>query len=660
MRGSKVMKSKTHIRFLSLMLVVVVSISTAIANEGNCLLKIVAANDLAKTASVYIDGKLEGTLESGELTIFDLDVGNHIITLDGELIEKHELEVVFQSTYESKRIDLEANPGKRAVRITSEPSNALIRIDNEWLEQKTPWQIILEAGKTYEIELSIERHGNKIEALEILEKGGILVLDITIPEATSPQEPRLINPSDGATDLTAGEVNLEWESFDSGLEFEVEFNGEVHKTQNTVFPVELYERGREYTWKVTAINEFAKRSSSERFSFTTVPNAPPDEPSYLFPGNATDNYPDALILQWECKDPDEDSLTYDVTLGIGDDLTVEETGILSTKLLVSELKTGTQYFWKVIAKDDFGGIAEGPLWTFSTENCASKEELKAGSLFEIETNKDVSSQIESLKEKIVSLEWGLEEIKNIIRENTKAAKNTLTSAIPTLSLVSSASEEIYFSEEEGSGVRIGVESDFKGHSIIHDSDILVILNELYSLKATKISLNGKRILPYTYVRCVGSTAIVDGEPTQMTPMVIEVLGDYDYLVSGLSLLQEAFRGREIDMTFLPLEYILIPASTYNDSGFRHELVSITYALFLSGIEKVKLVAGSHEIISSGQRAELEVDWPLDFDTVYFLTVLEDSAELIGSARVNASTSSRYIPIISESGETKGSVRIDLK
>jgi hypothetical protein len=143
-------------------------------------------------------------------------------------------------------------------------------------------------------------------------------------------------------------------------------------------------------------------------------------------------------------------------------------------------------------------------------------------------------------------------------------------------------------------------------------------------------------------------------------MVIEVLGDYDYLVSGLSLLQEAFRGREIDMTFLPLEYILIPASTYNDSGFRHELVSITYALFLSGIEKVKLVAGSHEIISSGQRAELEVDWPLDFDTVYFLTVLEDSAELIGSARVNASTSSRYIPIISESGETKGSVRIDLK
>ncbi|GEM_PF-6493048 len=654
------MKSKTHIRFLSLMLVVVVSISTAIANEGNCLLKIVAANDLAKTASIYVNGKLEGTLESGQLTVFDLDVGTHKVTLDGQIIEKQEYEATFQHAYESVRIDLGAHPAKRAVRIISKPSDALIRIDDEWLEQKTPWQIILEAGKTYEIELLIERHGNKIEALEILEKGGILILDITIPEATSPQEPRLISPSNGATDLTAGEVNLEWESFDSGLEFEVEFNGEVYKTQNTVFPVELHERGREYTWKVTAINEFGKRSSSEEFSFTTVPNAPPNKPSYLFPGNATDNYPDALILQWECEDPDGDSLTYDVILGIGDDLIVEETGILSTKLLVSELKTGKQYFWKVIAKDDFGGVAEGPLWTFSTENCTSKEELKAGSLFEIETNKEISSQIEALKEKIVSLERGLEEIKNIVRENTKAAKNTLTSAIPTISLVNSSSDEIYFSEEEGGGVRIRVESGFKGNSIIHDSDILMILNELYSLKATKISLNGKRILPYTYVRCVGSTAIVDGEPTQMTPMVIEVLGDYDYLVSGLDLLQEAFRGREIDMTFLPLEYILIPASTYNDPGFRHGLVSITYVLFPSGIEKVKLVAGSYEITSSGGRAELEVDWPLDFDTIYFLTVHEDNAELIGSARINASTSSRNIPIVSEGGETKGFVRIELK
>ncbi len=92
----------------------------------------------------------------------------------------------------------------------------------------------------------------------------------------------------------------------------------------------------------------------------------------------------------------------------------------------------------------------------------------------------------------------------------------------------------------------------------------------------------------------------------------------------------------------------------------HKVVSITYALFSSGIDKVKLVAGTHEIISSGQRAELEVDWPLDFDTVSLWSLFEESTEFIGAARVTASSSSRNIPVVSESGETKGSIRIELK
>ena len=92
----------------------------------------------------------------------------------------------------------------------------------------------------------------------------------------------------------------------------------------------------------------------------------------------------------------------------------------------------------------------------------------------------------------------------------------------------------------------------------------------------------------------------------------------------------------------------------------HKVVSIAYALFLSEVEKVKLVAGSHEIISSGQRAELEVDWPLDFDTVSIWAVLEDSAEFIGAARVTASSSSRNIPVVSEDGSTKGVIRIELE
>ncbi|WP_099829065.1 DUF881 domain-containing protein [Mesotoga sp. Brook.08.105.5.1] len=167
---------------------------------------------------------------------------------------------------------------------------------------------------------------------------------------------------------------------------------------------------------------------------------------------------------------------------------------------------------------------------------------------------DYSTQIEGIRGKIVSLEWQVEELKTLVESSMVDVKNAVSGTV-----VSNSPRSVFYEEEVGKGVRIRIESGFKGSSIIHDSDILMILNEIYALRATKISLNGKRVLPYTYVRCVGATVIIDGEPTQITPIVIEVLGDYDYLVSGLGLLKEFFKGREIDMTFLPLEFITIPA-----------------------------------------------------------------------------------------------------
>jgi len=167
---------------------------------------------------------------------------------------------------------------------------------------------------------------------------------------------------------------------------------------------------------------------------------------------------------------------------------------------------------------------------------------------------DYSSQIEGIRGKIVSLEWQVEELKALLESSTFDLKKSVESM-----RVSSSSTNEFYNEEVGKGVRVRIESGFKGSSILHDSDILTILNELYALRATKISLNGKRIMPYTYVRCVGATVIIDDAPTQISPIVIEVLGDYDYLVSGLGLLKEYFKGREIEMTFLPLEFITIPA-----------------------------------------------------------------------------------------------------
>lgn len=160
----------------------------------------------------------------------------------------------------------------------------------------------------------------------------------------------------------------------------------------------------------------------------------------------------------------------------------------------------------------------------------------------------------ALLESFSSLEEKVSTLSGTIEENFGALSEEIASIEPPSAPVAFTADAT-----EGSGVRVRIESGFKGSSILHDGDLLLVLNELYSLGARQISLNDKRILPYTYIRCIGSTVIIDGEPTRITPIVLDVLGDYDYLVSGLGLLSEYFKGREIQFTFLPLEFLTIPA-----------------------------------------------------------------------------------------------------
>jgi len=169
-----------------------------------------------------------------------------------------------------------------------------------------------------------------------------------------------------------------------------------------------------------------------------------------------------------------------------------------------------------------------------------------------------NKEVPENQHKIEELAGKIELMESEFLKNVESIKVEVISRLDSIRLPEISTVPTY-DATEGRGIRIRIESGFKGSSILHDSDLLVVMNELYSLKATSISLNGKRILPYTYIRCIGSTVIIDGEPTTISPIVIEVLGDYDYLVSGLGLLSEAFKGREIDMTFLPLEFITIPA-----------------------------------------------------------------------------------------------------
>jgi uncharacterized protein YlxW (UPF0749 family) len=70
--------------------------------------------------------------------------------------------------------------------------------------------------------------------------------------------------------------------------------------------------------------------------------------------------------------------------------------------------------------------------------------------------------------------------------------------------------------------------------IVHDFDLLQVVNELRAAKAEAIAINGVRVTGYTPIRCVGPTIYVNFVP-KPAPFVIEAIGDSAELKSAVSM-----------------------------------------------------------------------------------------------------------------------------
>ena len=85
-------------------------------------------------------------------------------------------------------------------------------------------------------------------------------------------------------------------------------------------------------------------------------------------------------------------------------------------------------------------------------------------------------------------------------------------------------------EDSSSDNLTGDEADY----LIHDSDLLSVINELRSAGAEAISLNGERILATSEVRCTGAVVTVNGR-RYAAPYIIFAIGDPDTLYSALTM-----------------------------------------------------------------------------------------------------------------------------
>ena len=71
--------------------------------------------------------------------------------------------------------------------------------------------------------------------------------------------------------------------------------------------------------------------------------------------------------------------------------------------------------------------------------------------------------------------------------------------------------------------------------LLHDEDLLLILNELKAAGAEALSINEQRILSTTEIRCAGPTVLLNQSKRLTPPYVIHAIGDPDNLEASLKM-----------------------------------------------------------------------------------------------------------------------------
>jgi len=98
--------------------------------------------------------------------------------------------------------------------------------------------------------------------------------------------------------------------------------------------------------------------------------------------------------------------------------------------------------------------------------------------------------------------------------------------------------------------------------VLHDEDVLKVINELKAAGAEALSINGQRMLATSEIRCIGPTILTNQNHRLTPPFVIDAVGNPDTMVNALQMRggvveQLSFWGIQIDIK--KLAEVKIPA-----------------------------------------------------------------------------------------------------
>ena len=173
-------------------------------------------------------------------------------------------------------------------------------------------------------------------------------------------------------------------------------------------------------------------------------------------------------------------------------------------------------------------------------------------------------RVEDLSERLKGMETENKLLLQEINElRKKGADHVADHALARLQLLAGTTEV------EGAGIEIVLDdsnipkkaNENPNLYIIHDEDLLRVLNELRAAGAEAISLNDQRIVAMSEVRCAGPTVSVNNVRSA-PPYVIKAIGAPKTLTSALRLrggVAETFEFRGIQVKIQSAEKVRIPA-----------------------------------------------------------------------------------------------------
>ncbi len=168
--------------------------------------------------------------------------------------------------------------------------------------------------------------------------------------------------------------------------------------------------------------------------------------------------------------------------------------------------------------------------------------------------KKEEGELSNISELIISSKDRLVEYEAAIREGG-SIKDVLAKEHDQFKMISG------FVDIEGSGVIVKLsdsdrelyEWEDPNNVIVHDLDVLILVNDLKIAGAEAISINGQRIMSTSEIQCAGATITINNY-TYGQPFVIKAIGDPDILGAAIKS-PESYASLLIDVYGLGLELL---------------------------------------------------------------------------------------------------------